>query len=137
MRYAFAFLAVLSIALGVAVAHDADAPSFPAPQTNNAPPPLPDVLQLSPDQQSSVDSTPAPLAAIAVTSCGLAVSLFIQLDADHLFRADPRQSDMFVNVKGKMVQSTAPPMEWKVAYALAEKAVLTTHVVIPCDGKST
>lgn len=78
---------------------------------------------------------PAPLSAIAVTQCGLAVSLFIQLDANHLFRADPRQSDLFTNVGGKMQQAPAAPMAWKDAYELAGKATLSTHVVIPCtDG---
>lgn len=96
---------------------------------------VPDELKLDPAQQKQVDATAAPLSAIAVTCNGLAVSLFIQLDADHLFRADPRQSDMFTAVKGKMVQTKAPPMEWKVAYAIAEKAILSTHVVVPCaDG---
>lgn len=93
---------------------------------------VPDELKLDADQQKAVDSFAPPLSAIAVTCNGMAVSLFIQLDADHLFRADPRQSDMFTNVKGKMVQSKAPPMEWKVAYALAERAVLSSHVVVPC-----
>jgi hypothetical protein len=83
-------------------------------------------------------TTPRPLSAIAVSQCGLAVALFIQLDALHLFRADPRQSDLFVAVNGEMLQTTAGPMEWKTAYKLAENAVLTTHVVIPCtDGPST
>lgn len=113
----------------------ASVPSFPKPDANNAPPGLPDGLKLSPEDQAKVDATPAPLSAIAVTNCGMAIALFIQLDADHLFRADPRQSDMFTAVKGKMVQSTAPPMEWRVAYALAEKAILSSHVVTPCtDG---
>lgn len=98
---------------------------------------VPDELKLTPEQQKAVDSfkTP-PLSAIAVTCNGMAVSLFIQIDADHLFRADPRQSDMFTAVKGKMVQNKAPPMEWKVAYALAQRAVLTTHVVVPCEDKN-
>lgn len=79
--------------------------------------------------------TPAPLSAIAVTQCGLAVSLFIQLDATHLLRADPRQSDMFTNVDGKMVQSQAGPMTIDQALTIAERAVLSTHVVLPCtDG---
>lgn len=93
---------------------------------------MPDELKLDATQQKAVDSFAPPLSAIAVTCNGMAVSLFIQLDADHLFRADPRQSDMFTAVQGKMVQSKAPPMEWKVAYALAQRAVLSTHVVVPC-----
>lgn len=80
-------------------------------------------------------ASPAPLSAIAVTQCGLAVSLFIQLDATHLLRADPRQSDMFTAVNGKMVQSQAGPMTIDQALAIAEKAVLSTNVVLPCtDG---
>jgi hypothetical protein len=63
------------------------------------------------------------------------VSLFIQLDATHLLRADPRQSDMFTNVDGKMVQSQAGPMTIDQALTIAERAVLSTHVVLPCtDG---
>lgn len=101
---------------------------------------VPDELKLNAEQQKAVDSFAPPLSAIAVTCNGLAVSLFIQLDADHLFRADPRQSDMFTAVEQRglpphhkvMVQSKAPPMEWKVAYALAERAILSTHVVVPC-----
>lgn len=76
--------------------------------------------------------TPPPLSAVVVTNCGLAVALFIQLDATHLMRADPRQSDMFTAVDGKMVQSTAGPMPWEEAYKLAQAAVLSSHVVIPC-----
>jgi hypothetical protein len=93
---------------------------------------VPDELKLNAEQQKAVDSFAPPLSAIAVTCNGMAVSLFIQLDANHLFRADPRQSDMFTAVQGKMVQSKAPPMEWKVAYALAERAILSSHVVVPC-----
>lgn len=75
---------------------------------------------------------PPPLSAVVVTSCGLAVALFIQLDATHLMRADPRQSDMFTAVDGKMVQSQAGPMPWDDAYKLALAAVLSSNVVIPC-----
>lgn len=76
-----------------------------------------------------------PLSAIAVTQCGLAVALFIQLDSTHLFRADPRQSDLFTAVNGEMQQTQAAPMKWADAYALAQKATLATHVVLPCtDG---
>lgn len=76
--------------------------------------------------------TPAPLSAIAVTQCGLAISLFVQLDATHLLRADPRQSDMFTAVNGKMVQSQAGPMKWDDAMVLAKSAVLSTNVTLPC-----
>lgn len=76
--------------------------------------------------------TPAPLSAVVVTNCGLAVALFIQLDATHLMRADPRQSDMFTAVDGHMVQSQAGPMPWDEAFKLALSAVLSSHVVIPC-----
>jgi len=79
--------------------------------------------------------TPAPLSAVVVTSCNLAVALFIQLDATHLLRADPRQSDMFTAVNGKMVQSQAGPMPWDDAYKLAQSAVLSSHVVIPCTDR--
>lgn len=78
---------------------------------------------------------PPPLAAIAVSKCGLAVSLFIQLDANHLLHADPRQSEMFTNVNGKSVSSIAAPMPWKEAYDLAKNAVLTSHVYLPCDER--
>lgn len=79
--------------------------------------------------------TPAPLSAIVVTQCGLAVSLFIQLDATHLLRADPRQSDMFTAVNGKQVQSQAGPMKIDDAMVLAKAAVLSTNVTLPCtDG---
>lgn len=80
--------------------------------------------------------TPAPLSAIAVSQCGLAVALFVQLDATHLLRADPRQSDMFVAVDGKMQQTKAGPMEWKDAFKIAESAVITTHVTLPCTEGS-
>lgn len=80
---------------------------------------------------------PRPLAAVVVTSCGLAVSLFIQLDATHLLRADPRQSDIFTAVDGKQRQDTAGPMKWEDAYALAQTAVLSSHVVIPCPDDPT
>lgn len=74
-----------------------------------------------------------PLSAIAVTQCGGALALFIQLDPNHLLRADPRQSDLFTNVNGHMVQSTAAPMKWDDAYELATRAVITTHVLVPCE----
>lgn len=77
-------------------------------------------------------AAPRPLSAVVVTSCNLAVALFIQLDATHLLRADPRQSDMFTALDGKMVQSQAGPMTWADAYTLAQTAVLSSHVAIPC-----
>lgn len=76
--------------------------------------------------------TPKPLSAIVVTQCGGALALFIQLDATHLMRADPVQSDLFTNVNGKMVQGTAPPMKWDDAYNMALQAVLSSHVIVPC-----
>jgi hypothetical protein len=88
-------------------------------------------------QTVSADEKAPPLSAIAVSQCGLAVALFIQLDATHLLRADPRQSDLFVAVDGKMVQQTAGPMEWKDAFALAQSAVITTHVLLPCTQGPT
>jgi hypothetical protein len=81
---------------------------------------------------------PRPLSAVVVTSCGLAVALFIQLDATHLLRADPRQSDIFTAVNGEQRQDTAGPMKWDDAYKLAQSAVLSSHVVLPCtDGPQT
>jgi hypothetical protein len=123
--FAPAFAVILAIS---AIAGAADIPQGRTVED------VPDALKLDDAQRKIVDSYAPPLSAIAVTCNGLAVSLFIQLDADHLFRADPRQSDMFTNVKGVMVQTKAPPMEWKVAYALAERAILSTHVVVPCEG---
>ena len=80
-------------------------------------------------------NAPRPLSAIVVSECGFAVSLFIQLDATHLLRADPRQSDLFTAVHGKQKQSGAGPMSWDEAYRIASSAVLTTHVTLPCsDG---
>jgi hypothetical protein len=77
-----------------------------------------------------------PLSAIAVSQCGMALALFIQLDATHLMRADPKQSDLFVaQPDGTMKQTTAGPLKWEKAYALALSAVLTTHVVIPCTDR--
>lgn len=81
--------------------------------------------------------TPVPLSAIVVTQCGLAVSLFIQLDATHLLRADPRQSDMFTAVNGKQVQSQAGPMKIDAAMVLAKQAVLSTNVTLPCNEGPT
>lgn len=78
---------------------------------------------------------PKPLSAIMVSQCGGALALFIQVDANHLLRADPRQSDVFANVDGKMEQSTVGPLEWGLAYSVAAQAVITTHVVVPCDSK--
>lgn len=78
---------------------------------------------------------PKPLSAIMVSQCGGALALFIQVDANHLLRADPRQSDVFSNVDGKMEQSTVGPLEWGLAYNVAAQAVITTHVVVPCDSK--
>lgn len=78
---------------------------------------------------------PKPLSAIMVSQCGGALALFIQVDANHLLRADPRQSDLFSNVDGKMQQSTWQSMEWGLAFGVASQAVITTHVVVPCDSK--
>lgn len=75
---------------------------------------------------------PRPLSAIVVTQCGLAVSLFVQLDATHLLRADPRQSDMFTAKNGEQVQSQAGPMKIDDAMMLAKAAVLSTNVTLPC-----
>jgi len=76
-----------------------------------------------------------PLSAVAVTQCGLAVALFVQLDESHMLRADPRQSDLFTAVDGQQRQSTAPPMAWDKAYQLAGSAVLSSHVILPCTDK--
>lgn len=79
-----------------------------------------------------------PLSAIAVSQCGMAVALFIQLDSTHLLRADPHQSDLFTSSNGQPQQSTVGPMEWSKAYDLASTAPISSHVVIPCmDGPST
>lgn len=84
------------------------------------------------------NSVSRPLSAIAVSQCGLAVALFIQLDSTHLLRADPRQSDLFTSANGQPQQSTAGPMEWSKAYELASSAPISSHVTIPCtDGPST
>ena len=79
----------------------------------------------------------APLSAIAVSQCGQAVALFIQLDETHLFRADPRQSDMFVADAGRARHENAGPMKWEDAAALAERAVLSSHVTLPCTEAPT
>lgn len=81
--------------------------------------------------------SPVPLSAIAVSQCGGAIALFVQLDATHLFRADPRQSDMFVAENGRMQHHLAGPLPWKEAIALAERAVLTSHVTLPCTEAPT
>jgi hypothetical protein len=77
-----------------------------------------------------------PLSAVAVSECGMAVALFIQLDSTHLLRADPRQSDLFgVGPDGKMEQQTAGPIAWDDAYKLALSAPISSHVTLPCtDG---
>lgn len=87
---------------------------------------------------ASDNTVTRPLSAIAVSQCGMAVALFIQLDPTHLLRADPRQSDMFTSEGGQPRQSSAGPMEWTKAYELASTAPISSHVVIPCtDGPST
>lgn len=82
-------------------------------------------------------AAPRPLSAVVVTSCGLAVALYIQLDATHLLRADPRQSDMFTAVDGVQHQGIAGPMKWNDAYTLAQTAVLTSNVQLPCNEEPT
>lgn len=91
----------------------------------------------TPTQHADLNSvgTARPLSAIAVSQCGLAVALYVQLDATHLLRADPRQSDLFVATDGQMQSQHAPPMKWEDAFALAQKAAITSHVLLPCtDG---
>jgi len=78
-----------------------------------------------------------PISAIVVSQCGEALALYIQLDANNLFRADPKQSELFTNKADEMVHSFGAPMPWDEAYDLASKAVLSSHVVIPCDGYGT
>jgi hypothetical protein len=77
--------------------------------------------------------TPRPLAAISVNECNKSVALFIFLDSTHMLRADPRQSDMFtVSPNGTTKQTSAPPMKWEDAFALAQSAAITSHVMLPC-----
>jgi hypothetical protein len=78
-----------------------------------------------------------PISAIVVTNCGLAVALFVQLDQYNLFRADPRQSDLFTNVDGKMIVTHGAGMPWDEAYTLAASAILSSNVVIPCNEGPT
>jgi len=75
-----------------------------------------------------------PISAIVVSQCGEAIALYIQLDANNLFRADPKQSELFTNKDDEMIHTFGAPMPWDEAYDLASKAVLSSHVVIPCDG---
>jgi hypothetical protein len=60
-----------------------------------------------------------PISAIVVTECGLAVALYIQLDQYNLFRADPKQSELFTDNDGKAVHMFGAPMPWNEAYELA------------------
>ena len=76
-----------------------------------------------------------PISAVVVSQCGLALALYIQLDSNNLFRADPKQSELFTNNDGDMVHTFGDPMAWDEAYELASKAVLSSHVTVPCpDG---
>lgn len=129
LRFTFVFAVVLALLCWQHRAHSATpAESDHAPGLLVSPDPI---MILHPDGSVS----PPPISAIAVSQCGLAVALFIQLDSNHLFRADPRQSDLFTNVNGQMRQTSGGPMQWKDALELARSAVLTTHVTIPCtDG---
>ena len=92
--------------------------------------------------QPKLESSPQvkdvkPISAIVVSECGSAVALYIQLDQYNLFRADPKQSELFTNKDGEMVHTYGAPMPWGEAYDLAGKAVLSSHVVLPCrDGPS-
>lgn len=80
-----------------------------------------------------------PLSAIAVSACGKAYALFVQLDATHMLRSDPRQSDLFTaSPDGHMTEQKGPSLEWATALHLAESASIQTHVVLPCtDGLAT
>lgn len=99
--------------------------------------PHPDPIESSESQVLVSNTIPRPLSAVAVTQCGLAVALYIQLDASHLLRADPRQSDLFTAVDGQQKQSQAGPMKWEDAYQLAGEAVLSSHVQLPCTDDPT
>jgi hypothetical protein len=81
--------------------------------------------------------SPRPLSAVVVSQCNLAVALYIQVDATHLLRADPRQSDVFTAVNGEQRQTQGGPLPWDDAIKLAQAAVLTSRVVLPCVDTST
>lgn len=150
MRFIIGITRVLSIMLVVLLAcaelSKGAEPMHPGELAEASPCPPPStavgclaIAPTSSDRIFTIDGNgimhPKPLSAIMVSQCGGALALFIQVDANHLLRADPRQSDVFANVDGKMEQSTVGPLEWGLAYSVAAQAVITTHVVVPCDSK--
>lgn len=78
---------------------------------------------------------PAPIAAVVVTTCGKSVALYVITDDEHMILFAGSDSTMFEAVApGVMPKIThAESVPFETAYALAQRAPLTSHVVLPCQ----
>lgn len=84
----------------------------------------------------------APLSAIAV-SCEeekKAIVLYVQVDATHLVRFSPRSTTILTAGKNgaESTEVSKPTTDFALAYALADKAAIKNHVMVPCSsGQAT
>lgn len=79
-----------------------------------------------------------PLAAIALTSCGKAIAMFVFTDPTHMLRSDARQSDVFTAKPDGTgaSQTTGESLPWEKMYEFALKAPIQTNAVVPCQDNS-
>lgn len=85
-----------------------------------------------------VQATPsAPLSAVAVKcveDSGL-IALYVQMDATHLFRFDPKQTSILAaSPAGEMKETDGAPIELQKAMEIAQTAVIQTAISVPCGN---
>lgn len=76
-----------------------------------------------------------PIAAVVVTNCGKAVALYVVTDDKHMILFAGSDSVLFDAVGPGIVPKAthAESVPFDAALALAQRAPLTSHVVMPCQ----
>lgn len=75
-----------------------------------------------------------PIAAIVVTSCNKSVALYVVMDNQHMIRFNGAGTALFDAIGPGVApkETHADPVDWNAAFALAQRAPLTSHVIMPC-----
>lgn len=82
----------------------------------------------------AVAKSQAPLAALVVTSCGKSVALYVVTDPSHMILFAGSETVLFEAVAPGMPPNAthADSVPFDTAFALAQRAPLTSHVALPC-----
>jgi peroxiredoxin family protein len=87
---------------------------------------------------AAADETPPsekvqPISAVAVSTCGKAVAIFVTFDKKHMLRFDARSSTLFVvQDDGTVSETRSPAAPIEAVTQIAASAAMTSHVVLPC-----